>query len=350
MENTRKSYNLIDVVKIIMAVFVVAIHRPIFSESMSSYNDFLNTFFYSTAVPFFMIVSSFMFFQNCSKYDNQRTYLIKQEKRLIFLYCFWSVVYIPRTLITSIMKVQEKITLSIILKEFLIWIKNFFTYSTIAHLWYVNTLIVCIFILYFLRKKLKPETILVICIVLSVITGLILSSVTPYEFRHNVYKTVPYLLIYTLRKGLICCAFGLYVADRKKNLSNIKSAVLFISVTAVEIVLFALAESSKEFSESYLTFLFGSLKALSVFMICKNVEIKDSPVFVRLRSYSSLIYFTHLLLSGSLLSRILHFYPLYYLPAKFGKFALAILFSFTVSFIIYRLSRIEKLRFLRRIY
>lgn len=350
METSVKNYNMIDVAKIIMAIFVVALHRPIFDDNLSSYNDFLNTVFFNIAVPFFMTVSSFIFFSKCSEYDNPRKYLIKQEKRLIFLYAFWSIVYIPLTLIPSIMNIKDNITIKTIIGEAIIWLKSFIFDTSFVHLWYMNTLIVCIFILYFLRKKLKPEVILIVCILLSLVTGGLSSQRNVLVISGIYFKFVPYILRNVFRKGLICCAFGMYAADRKKDFSCLKSIIAFVSVTAVEIALFLLSKGPETFAEGCVTYLFSSIKAMALFMICKNIKLNDSPVFVKLRGYSSLIYFTHLLFSEIFLDKIIQLKPLRFIPASAGRFLMTVIFASAVSFVIYKLSQTKKFKFLKRIY
>lgn len=82
-----KNNDLLDIVKVVMAVSVVAIHTNV---------DGLKIFG-RLAVPFFLITSSYLFFlkYNLLNHQFRKERLINYLKRLIFLFCSWEIIYIP---------------------------------------------------------------------------------------------------------------------------------------------------------------------------------------------------------------------------------------------------------------
>lgn len=57
--SVSKQYNAVDIAKLIMALLVVVIHKPLFSSDQVFANYFLGKIIAAVAVPFFFIASSF---------------------------------------------------------------------------------------------------------------------------------------------------------------------------------------------------------------------------------------------------------------------------------------------------
>lgn len=86
--SSKKLYRGIDVFKLIAAFGVVAVHTGI---------NFLNTLG-RIGIPFFVIISSFFFFQHYFKLSNaekRKEYVKKFVKRLCLLFLTWEFFYIP---------------------------------------------------------------------------------------------------------------------------------------------------------------------------------------------------------------------------------------------------------------
>lgn len=93
-------YNCIDILKLIMAFFVIAIHSELSSITSGVCKDILNIIF-ALAVPYFFITSGFLLFRktdinNWVGSDKIRIlrYLVKTLK----LYGAWSLIYLPLTI------------------------------------------------------------------------------------------------------------------------------------------------------------------------------------------------------------------------------------------------------------
>ncbi|MEY8441481.1 acyltransferase [Lactobacillaceae bacterium 24-114] len=85
---SKRIYTGFDLIKLIAAVGIIAIH---------THAPFLNVAG-RLGVPFFAIVSGFLFFnhyQQLTNAEEQRSYLRKFCKRIFFLYAIWQVIYIP---------------------------------------------------------------------------------------------------------------------------------------------------------------------------------------------------------------------------------------------------------------
>ncbi|WP_294228849.1 acyltransferase family protein [uncultured Chryseobacterium sp.] len=80
----------IDILKIVMAAFVVCLHLHVLKDSYPSLSYVLVNGLFRMGVPVFLIISGYFFF-----YVNDLARLKKWSFRIFLLYAVWSVVYIP---------------------------------------------------------------------------------------------------------------------------------------------------------------------------------------------------------------------------------------------------------------
>ena len=94
----RKNYNGIDVVKLLMALCVVAIHLTpfaMFGENVSFLFDKVLT---RAAVPFFFCSSGFFLKMKLDRVTSNleyKTQILKFAKRILFMYFLWTIIYLP---------------------------------------------------------------------------------------------------------------------------------------------------------------------------------------------------------------------------------------------------------------
>lgn len=163
MNNTtsRKDYQLIDIFKFICAIFVVMIHSQIMSDPNDNIQWYIMHVILRVAVPFFFIASGFLFGKKYLKdIKKLKENSIKQVKRLIIPFLFWSAVMVPYLVLR--IEQYNNIFLNIFLntlKIIYIFIVNPY------HLWFVLALIMAIIIEYYFLKNGKIK----IAIILSCI-------------------------------------------------------------------------------------------------------------------------------------------------------------------------------------
>jgi hypothetical protein len=80
----------IDILKIILAAFVVCLHIHIFRDSFPSVSYVLVNGFFRIGVPVFLIISGYFFF-----FIDDISRLKKWSVRILLLYIIWSAVYFP---------------------------------------------------------------------------------------------------------------------------------------------------------------------------------------------------------------------------------------------------------------
>ena len=98
-ENTyiaKKTIYGFDLLKIILAVFIISGHTALFEEysNLAHIREILS----SIAVPTFMAISAYLFFRkvyNVSKDEDSKPILIKTLKRLGLLFFSWYILMLP---------------------------------------------------------------------------------------------------------------------------------------------------------------------------------------------------------------------------------------------------------------
>ena len=154
-----KKYIGVDILKFIMAIFVVAIHtypNP-FKDGIHNDNNILDIdqiwdIIVRFAVPYFFIASGFFLFLKLKKESDN---LLRQKivlsfgKRIMRLYIYWTIIFLPIT-IWSFINNRDLffVDLFSFLKNVFIVGHNFLSWP----LWYLLTMIYSIVILYFLTS------------------------------------------------------------------------------------------------------------------------------------------------------------------------------------------------------
>ena len=140
---TKRTYNSIDVAKLVSAFFVAAIHANPFSGLSSTIAISL---FARMAVPFFFMVSAFFFFRaGC---DGEK--LVAYLKRLGRLYLIWFIVGLPVIVKRSFLDHEGGFG-----ADLLGLIRNFFLGSTFRGSWFVMALMIAIPLVYYISKRLS---------------------------------------------------------------------------------------------------------------------------------------------------------------------------------------------------
>lgn len=146
-----KNYNSLDLGKFIAALFVVAIHAHPFSglvETIMIYG------FARLAVPFFFIVSSFLFFRRNPVGKDLLHFL----KRLLLLYFLWAIFAIPLFYIYHTPPYGSPISIGQL-------VYGFFSGSTYPGSWFLMALMQCVLIIWLLSLRLDDVVLLIISVV-----------------------------------------------------------------------------------------------------------------------------------------------------------------------------------------
>jgi len=145
----KKTYELVDIIKLFFSICVVAIHSKIFQDNSRYIGYVINHGIFRLAVPFFFVCSGYFLGNKLNKFENtddKITEIKKYIKRLIIPFIFWLII----GMIRQIYDLRHDDVLIIINTI----VKKIFFYPWGA-LWYILAVIIATIILIPFIKKQK---------------------------------------------------------------------------------------------------------------------------------------------------------------------------------------------------
>ena len=282
-----KKYNSIDLIKLVMAALVVAIHTiPMYNHEnfwvARSYRAVV-----SCAVPFFFMVSGF-FLGNKMKYPyhekTDRGVLTKYLKKMILLYSVWSIMYIP-------LAVDNYIDAELTLKESVMdYIRGFLFVGEHYNswmLWYLLSTVYALFFVYILlKKKVKLQILLLIGFCVTIlgygIDYLYLFSNESTFVINAIIKVIDATILHgRIFQGFFYIPLGMCFANYKISVS--KSWILFIAGFIATMI-----------TDDMVYYLFQMICMIGLFSLVIQWELKESKVYWVCRQLSTIIYFIHM--------------------------------------------------------
>lgn len=231
-----KEYKVVDVMKLVMAIVVIAIHAHPELSSVSTLVIQVTELLYSLAVPFFFMASGFLLFKkiNLPLDDDGNQRIKRYLSKIVKLYLLWTAIYLPMSVLgfvndgTSLMK-----SVLIFVRNVLLVGENFMSWP----LWYLLALIVAVLIIWGLLKLRMPRRIILL---LSVITALVGVGLD-YCHENGMFQTLtnPYFALFAKTRnglfvGFLYVALGLVCSGVYKN-----QLILEIACCALGIIGFA---------------------------------------------------------------------------------------------------------------
>lgn len=263
----------IDVLKIILAFFVVFLHMNFLKETYPALSYILVNGLFRIAVPVFLVITGFYFF-----HINNKVKLKKWLFRTFLLYAIWMLIYI------SYWKDNEQIWLTII-----------FGYH---HLWYLIGTFFSGIILYFLRNQ--NSKLLIVLAVGFFLLGYGVQVLGNLHYFKNENDSV--LNMYLLYRNFLFVCFpfltiGFLINKHKVDLSEYKNSSLLVILSVFCVVaeaFFNYKNISSESTDVLFSLIFASPL---LFLYCQKIYIKTTSKI--LASFSTAIYVVHPLIMKS---------------------------------------------------
>lgn len=261
----------IDILKIILAFFVVFLHMHLLRDFYPSLSYVLVNGLFRIGVPVFLIITGYYFYQ-VDDIDKLKKWLI----RIFLLYSIWSLIYIP------------------FWKEDKILINIFFGYH---HLWYLIGTFFAGIVLFILRNKSTQFIVTMILLLFS--CGYVIQMLgNLHLFTGDVDATLNIFPSY--RNFLFVCFpfLGIGFLIKKLNIDVKQQPPLLLVIGSVALVVFeaflnykVIGLDKKESIDLLISLL---IVCPIVFLYCKSIPVKtDSKI---LASISTAIYLVHSLI------------------------------------------------------
>lgn len=326
--NDKKEFNLIDINKFIMSIFVIMLHTFFYNDINNIYISSLIKTLLCCAVPYFFVAAGFFLFKSNTTLDITTNKIVTYRKRIISLYSYWFIIYLPISLFYSNDYSLHNIATFI----------RFFFFNGFGHLWFLWGLILStIIIQYLLKIQISTRKILLFGIALFIFNRLY-SHYGSLEYTSGPLYYLSYLYknritnIYGITNSVLYVSIGLFIAKNGILKSNIILIILFILGLSI-----AYLEEHKGVSIGQ------PLMAYSFFSISTKIRINSTnKIYKTLRYYSTLIYFSHMFIQ-MILQKVYHIH--------YGcrLFVLTLSFTLITSLCIYYLKDKKYFLFLRKL-
>lgn len=280
---SRKNLVLVDIFRIIMAIFVVAIH----TKPFHNFNLDIFERLFDFAVPFFFIATSYFFFNKFYTQENKEelinNYIIKNLKS----YFIWTLVYLPLAIYGYIFIYKFGLLKSIIIymKDLVFVGEHYYSWP----LWFLLSIIYTFVFYKVLFKKIRtnPEYKIlcfsIIIYLLANIFTLLANKNMSFDYSNNVIFVLINKLFNNGRlfTGMLYMSIGMILAkyNKKKNLFYLMVAFSFSLI-------------------SYLitrSFLLLPIASVFLFSLLLNLNLNTKMNLTFLRKISVVFYFLHMM-------------------------------------------------------
>lgn len=346
-------YAVVDILKFFFCIAVIFLHRASTMNNQTVFS-FVVDVFSNLAVPFFSCASVFFLYKKLFSVDSEtkkNKIFWKYIKRMTLLYVIWSVIYIIPTLYNDI------VGASFSFKEIIAkYIEDIFVNGyTFIHLWYMQSLIIAVIIIFYLQKIFSFKTVSIICCLTFILfvftenyhffdqTTLLykmFSAINNYA-PDSVYRTLTELPIYIFL-GMI---------SAKKPAMQTKKIILPFLAIQILIIIFAIIKQNGDIWSILHRSLYPVYMFL-LFQISIGLSMKPKKIYSYLRKMSALMYFVHwfvpiILLDGLFAAAGFGYELAYNAGIRFG---ITLAYSVIFSIIVIKLSQKEKFKFLKYLY
>ena len=291
-------YPVLDLLKLIMSVLVVAVHtNPLYGIDTSFASRVLNVF-ESVTVPFFFVASSFLCFRGLrsaqfKEHTSAGPCRVRSTiSKFVWLYFAWFLVYIP---IDFLGYWFDGVSL---IKAMVLEVRGFFLLGEGRlswPLWYLLASVVGFILVYvMLRKGMSSRNILVVSF-LFLLGGFGLSLLLKWEGAPMAISLPAKIYSLTfgntrngLFEGFFYIALGMYFGMNLDSIQNIDVRAIAAPIITGVLGCFFIS------SDQHL--LFCALVAGGIVLLSIRGGVQSQlPIFIRMRKASTVIYLTHMM-------------------------------------------------------
>ncbi|MBR5288597.1 MAG: acyltransferase family protein [Clostridia bacterium] len=284
----QKSNNAIDLCKLIMAVFVIAIHtHPLENcknQSVLAFYDMI----VSMAVPFFFLSSGYFLGSKVrlvSEANEKTAHAFKYFCKIARMYVVWTIIYLPLAVYSALKNDKS------VLHDIALYIRNFFfigeQYNS-WHLWYLlSTVYALILVMAMLRLKWSERRWTVV-IGMMCMLSIALDTLAQYSGDLPAALAVVDKLVSLsiqngrILQGAIYIPIGMLMAGRKQRIKSL-------------LLIFVLCFGADCFTGNLpISGLLRILSSIAFFGIVLSIDLKEHAVYPEMRRLSTLLYLTHM--------------------------------------------------------
>lgn len=289
INNNYDNNNSIDIVKLIMAIFVIAIHTMPLYNINNEYIKIITESIFRIAVPFFFITSGYLIGNRLkSKNKKEKLEYIKNSiSKNIKLYLLWSIIYLPINLIEYFTN-NESIVFNI-----LHYIRGLFFIGEHYNswmLWFLLSIIYTLILFYIIIKLDLSKNSICFLYIIAFFLHFILDYIS---INGSDIGILDKIIKFTINGGRLFQGFymfisGIFISKNYNKLVNRKGLVLrFVTF----FVLFAYVNVKNIEILKYLLYI---ILAIYLLLISLTWNFGNEHNKLRYRKLSTGLYFSHL--------------------------------------------------------
>ena len=279
--------NFLNIMKFMMSIFVMIVHFSPF-KSIDPILHFISIHgFTRVAVPFFVLSAGY-FVSNNGKIGIQQ--LSKTLKKLLYLYLFWTMVYLP-LIIIEFDQLGHQLTLLYIVQRFVFK-------GTFFHLWYFAAIALSIVLIYIFQQVFSLKSLFFLSLILYVIGALndsyyyLSTNFSLLESLSNVLQS----MFYGVRNGLFYTPIFVVIGIMMKNMKQeIKLSHLILSVVLTSFLLLAEISLIRYHSWALDYNITFSILPFSVIIFIISLRINYPHKTNQFKEMAATIFYTHIL-------------------------------------------------------
>ena len=330
-------YKGIDVLKFIMALFVVVLH----THPLYKINDALNFMTADVmariAVPFFFVVTGFLLQKKIGSQNIFTKEVVGMYMRkIISLYLIWTIIYLPIIICDKILDSEESLVYCL-----LTVVRDFLFVGSYSHLWYLLATAVGVVVVYGLKRCVGDRAtgiILAALFAAGLLTqsyfGLLKNTVDAYGVLWKIMKVVKKVMV-TCRNGIffggIFIYMGTWIAQDK---IMIKRWMAVVGLATSVLLLGAEASYLIKIGSVREQDMYVMLIPAALFLTVLALQIPIQGDTVWLRKMSMNIYYVHLIFKYIYI-RYLEFQS----DNNIGLFLFVMIGALVTAYLMYRFSQ-----------
>lgn len=299
--STKQTFEVVDLVKFLCAILVAAAHVPIFGYNANPVARVLNygiqEYLARLAVPFFFMCTGFLVFRKTTLDSFSPAVGIKSAKKTYRFYLIWTLVYAP-FILRDILKHPGGIAHGIS-----VFVRDFVFVGSYVHLWYLNASVFAVLLItLLLYKRVKLSWIIGGALVLYLV-GLLPTSyfglfkgLRAYPFIWDTAKFIQKIIVTTRNgffEGILFVGLGALLAFKPIKLS-LKASAIGFACSMLLLLLEVIVLTRLGWIREYDLYLLLVPTVFFLFSMVARMEVRSHKIYRFLRTFSSLIYFTHL--------------------------------------------------------
>lgn len=295
----KRTFHGVDIMKLFFAISIVFMHT--YCRDFGQTGRMIVNMVSMLGVPFFFICSGFFLKSGLDRYNEVKgkgEYYKRYVFRLIKMYLSWTVLTFPVAIFLIIKAYPE----SSIAFKVVYWMRMFMLTGSIGVYWYILSLIICSFLIYYAEKYNLTIPLFLVSVVFFIWGELYNSGFNNgqfyYEWIHILFSSTRNFLNF----GLFYVLLGYYISKYSLHnyFINKKWIIIVLIVLSFMLRLFEISSFNTNYGIIFLS-LFIFLASLSIDCNCNTLYLRKMSIGIYMIHFPFILLFDFYLRKGTII-------------------------------------------------